>query len=171
MREPLSDITVASGRDTLLRCVISGEPKPDVTWRKNGLVIGQMLDFKQIYKNDEAVLEISKICSKDAGCYECTASNEKGEISTSCQLIVQGKTVHDNAKTVQDYAKTVQNNARTDQHNAKTVQDGPTTVQVNAKTHQIMLNLSKVMLKLSKVILKLSKIMLKLSKEMVKWSK
>ncbi|KAL4223476.1 hypothetical protein ACF0H5_016947 [Mactra antiquata] len=84
----LSDQTTISGKNISLKCIISGEPTPEITWRKNGLVIGQMFDFKQKYIDGLAILEISKCCSQDTGCYECLATNEKGEASTSCTLTV-----------------------------------------------------------------------------------
>lgn len=87
----LSDQTTLCGKNVSLKCLISGEPVPEVTWRKNGLVIGQMFDFKQTYIDGLAVLEINKCCTQDSGHYECLATNEKGEITTSCCLTVNGK--------------------------------------------------------------------------------
>ncbi|XP_053375508.1 titin homolog isoform X2 [Mercenaria mercenaria] len=93
LTQPLSDVTVISGKKASLTCIINGEPKPEITWRKNGLIIGQMFDFKQTYNNHVAELEISETCARDTGCYECIAANEKGEISTSCQLTVHDENV------------------------------------------------------------------------------
>ncbi|XP_060584855.1 muscle M-line assembly protein unc-89-like isoform X3 [Ruditapes philippinarum] len=87
--EELFDVTVISGKKATLKCLINGEPKPEITWRKNGLVIGQTLDFKQTQNEDVVELEIAETCIKDTGCYECMARNEKGEVTTSCQLTVQ----------------------------------------------------------------------------------
>ena len=68
---PLSDITVDDGKSAILECCIMGNPVPQIVWRKNGLVIGQMFDFKQTYIDNLARLEISKVCVQDSGCYEC----------------------------------------------------------------------------------------------------
>jgi hypothetical protein len=91
--EELFDITVISGKKAMLKCLINGEPKPEITWRKNGLVIGQTLDFKQTQNEDVVELEIAETCIKDTGCYECMARNEKGEVTTSCQLTVKGRKI------------------------------------------------------------------------------
>ena len=88
--KPLSDITVHDGKSAVLECSILGNPPPQIVWRKNGLIIGQMFDFKQSYVNDVARLEIGKVCVQDSGSYECVGTNDLGEISTSCTLIVEG---------------------------------------------------------------------------------
>ena len=90
MIEELSNLSIVSGNKACLRCLINGEPKPEITWRKNGLVIGHTLDFKQTHNEDVVELEIAETCTKDTGCYECIAKNEKGEVTSSCQLTVKG---------------------------------------------------------------------------------
>ena len=87
---PLLDLSVTEGEDAILECGIYGHPVPDVSWRKNGIVIGHMLDFKQSYESGIARLVISKSCTQDYGKYSCVATSQKGEVSTSCQLTVTG---------------------------------------------------------------------------------
>ena len=89
--KPLSDTTVHDGKTAVLECCILGNPSPQISWRKNGLIIGQMFDFKQSYIDDVARLEIGKVCVQDSGSYGCVGTNDLGEISTSCYLTVQGK--------------------------------------------------------------------------------
>ena len=91
--KPLSDLTVDDGKAATLECCIMGNPVPEIVWRKNRLIIGQMLDFKQTYLNNVAKLEIGKVCVQDSGCYECVATNHLGEVSSSCSLLVKGRTI------------------------------------------------------------------------------
>ncbi|XP_052246464.1 muscle M-line assembly protein unc-89-like isoform X4 [Dreissena polymorpha] len=88
---PLTDLETIEGSDVTLECGVQGEPTPEITWRKNGLLIGPMLDFKQTYQDGMAQLVISKSCVKDCGQYECVAANQKGEATTFCQLTVSAK--------------------------------------------------------------------------------
>ena len=79
-----------AGKAAILECCILGNPEPQIVWRKNRLIIGQVFDFKQTFIEKVAKLEIGKVCVQDSGCYDCVATNDLGEISTSCNLTVQG---------------------------------------------------------------------------------
>lgn len=88
--KPLSDTIATSGETATLECFIPSDCSPQITWRKNGLAIGQMFDFNQTYVDGLARLEIRNCCTQDCGRYECVASTADGEISCSCELLVKG---------------------------------------------------------------------------------
>lgn len=88
---PLSNTTASSGENAILECSVPGDSSTQIAWRKNGLVIGQMFDFKQTYIDGVARLEIRNCCAQDCGKYECVATSGNGEVSTSCLLTVIGK--------------------------------------------------------------------------------
>ena len=79
-----------SGETAILQCEFPADGNAQIVWRKNGLVIGQMFDFKQTFVGGVAKLEIRNCCSQDCGRYECVATADGGEVTTSCELIVQG---------------------------------------------------------------------------------
>ncbi|XP_052798476.1 muscle M-line assembly protein unc-89-like isoform X3 [Mya arenaria] len=100
---PLSDLTVSEGNNVFLECGIQGQPVPEVTWRKNGMVIGHMLDFKQTFADGLARLVISKSCMQDSGRYECMATSLQGETSTSCHLTVTAAAPEPNQSEVKEF--------------------------------------------------------------------
>ncbi|XP_041347503.1 smoothelin-like protein 1 [Gigantopelta aegis] len=88
---PLKDSTFTSGECAVLECQIHGQPEPSVSWRKNGMIIGQTKDFVQSYVGTLARLEIRGSCVQDSGLYECVANNSLGETFTSGNLTVKDK--------------------------------------------------------------------------------
>ncbi|KAK6191500.1 hypothetical protein SNE40_003173 [Patella caerulea] len=106
--QPLSNKTGRAGDRVKLQCGIFGTPKPTITWRKNGMVIGQTKDFVQSYNiNNVASLEISGICEQDSGSYECVATNPGGETSCTCQLIVEASTNSFFSSSPSPYSQTI----------------------------------------------------------------
>lgn len=74
-------------------CPVSGKPKPDVEWFKEGRPIKAGEDV-QIYEEDGIhCLWIKKANLRDSGSYSCTAANPKGQSSTSWLLTVRSKQV------------------------------------------------------------------------------
>jgi hypothetical protein len=41
--KPLSEMTIKDGEALKLTCIVKGDPDPNVTWLKNGEVIGQFI--------------------------------------------------------------------------------------------------------------------------------
>ena len=75
------------GELALLRCEVTGDPEPSVTWTKNGNSTIPRAQFK----NDGRILVIKDVLPLDSGIYECKASNKFGESRTSITVIVAGK--------------------------------------------------------------------------------
>ena len=80
-------IILAVGELAVLTCEASGDPKPSVTWTKNGNTSIPRAQFK----NDGRILVIQNVLSRDSGVYECKASNKFGESRTSTAVIIAGK--------------------------------------------------------------------------------
>ena len=79
-----------AGKTAILECTIQGNPIPEIAWRKNKRIIGHMLDFKQTFVDGVAKLEIGTVYVPDHGCYECVATNQLGETTSTCNLLVTG---------------------------------------------------------------------------------
>ncbi|XP_037661820.1 alpha-protein kinase 2 isoform X2 [Choloepus didactylus] len=78
--------------DIMLRCIISGQPKPEVTWYKNGQAI-DMCDIISSYKffeNQYIHMLHLYCCSKnDAAVYQISAKNCFGMICCSAHIEVE----------------------------------------------------------------------------------
>ena len=48
-------------------------------------------DIKQVYNGKVAKLVFGEVFPEDDGCYECKATNENGDVKTTCRLRVKGK--------------------------------------------------------------------------------
>ena len=77
-----SKVTVVEGNVLYLVCEAKGYPLPFVTWIKNGKVLQT-----NIRKTD---LIIDDTSEKDAGKYECEASNIVGTVSYTVEVTIKG---------------------------------------------------------------------------------
>jgi hemicentin len=67
--------------DTLeIPCVVSGNPKPLVTWTKNGIPISA-LGNSRVYVDQDNTLVIRQVQSSDSGSYMCSARSSVGTAS------------------------------------------------------------------------------------------
>ncbi|CAH1240507.1 HSPG2 [Branchiostoma lanceolatum] len=78
-------LTATLGQTVQLRCVVSGEPVPTITWGKHG---GALAQNHQVL-ND--VLRIVRVSSADRGMYVCTVDNMAGVSSASIMLEVESR--------------------------------------------------------------------------------
>ena len=64
-----------------VKCILDGDPNPEVNWTKNGAPL-------QINNN---TLRIVNVTFKDAGQYVCFAENRAGKLNISIWIDVTGK--------------------------------------------------------------------------------
>lgn len=74
-----------------LECQITGEPLVDAVWLHNDREIKSSDDFRYIHEGNAFKLQIAEIFPEDFGTYTCEAFNAVGEASSSCSVIVEGK--------------------------------------------------------------------------------
>uniref|UniRef100_A0A8C8RNK2 Ig-like domain-containing protein n=1 Tax=Pelusios castaneus TaxID=367368 RepID=A0A8C8RNK2_9SAUR len=85
---------VTEGKHAKLSCYVTGEPKPEIVWRKDGEVI--MEGRRHVVYEDEQENFVLKIlfCKQiDNGLYTCTASNLAGQTYSSVLVTVRGNII------------------------------------------------------------------------------
>ncbi|GMT36995.1 hypothetical protein PFISCL1PPCAC_28292, partial [Pristionchus fissidentatus] len=83
--EPI-DITVDVGSSVLFDCRVSGEPQPQISWKKAN---AQMPAQRAYIAQDNRGLKIDRVQVSDEGEYICNARNPAGSIEASARLRVQ----------------------------------------------------------------------------------
>ncbi|MGH0169081.1 UNVERIFIED_CONTAM: hypothetical protein FKN15_067712 [Acipenser sinensis] len=88
-RKPIP-LTIQEGKTATFKAVPSGEPKPEVTWRRAKGDMDDPKKFKFTYDKalNEYCLQVIKANGDDADTYRCYASNEYGEAVCSVTLII-----------------------------------------------------------------------------------
>ncbi|TFK00621.1 cell surface glycoprotein MUC18 [Platysternon megacephalum] len=85
---------VTEGKHAKLSCYVTGEPKPEIVWKKDGEVITE--GRRHIVYEDEQenfVLKILFCKQVDNGLYTCTASNLAGQTYSSVLVTVREPTI------------------------------------------------------------------------------
>lgn len=90
-----SDTELNSGDTEDFQCRADGRPLPTIIWKKNGVILSNTTN---IYITEEAMgdymlistLTLVNATLDDIGVYECTASNDIGDISGVFNLTVFG---------------------------------------------------------------------------------
>ncbi|XP_037007898.2 alpha-protein kinase 2 [Artibeus jamaicensis] len=78
--------------DTVLRCIISGQPKPEVTWYKNGQTIeeGGIVSSYEFFENQYIhLLHLYSCTQNDTAVYQISAKNCFGMICCSASIEVE----------------------------------------------------------------------------------
>uniref|UniRef100_A0A8C6FW78 Obscurin n=1 Tax=Moschus moschiferus TaxID=68415 RepID=A0A8C6FW78_MOSMO len=86
--------TVTEGKHARLSCFVTGEPKPEIVWKKDGQLVGE--GRRHVVYEDEQenfVLKILFCKQSDCGLYTCTASNLVGQTYSSVLVVVREPTV------------------------------------------------------------------------------
>nr|XP_034956436.1 alpha-protein kinase 2 isoform X2 [Zootoca vivipara] len=87
----LSSVSVPENGDTMFSCKISGSPKPEVTWYKNGQDISQQKNISSceiLEDNLTQVLHLFRCTEQQAGVYKIVAKNCFGTAQSSAFLKV-----------------------------------------------------------------------------------
>ena len=89
VEKPLKDLVSEPNEDIELTCIFGGVPEPKVTWFKESK---KLKTARATYINRVATLVVTATESTE-GKYSCIATNEHGEIETSCTVEVQQKPI------------------------------------------------------------------------------
>ncbi|XP_043104136.1 striated muscle preferentially expressed protein kinase isoform X2 [Puntigrus tetrazona] len=92
---PLQDTVASTGTEVLLKCIISGTPLPEVTWKRDNIVIKNSPTHVVKVEGERHSLLIKWTKPSDAGTYTVTAINEVGEMSSSATLFIKSEPSQD----------------------------------------------------------------------------
>ncbi|KAF4112061.1 hypothetical protein G5714_006856 [Onychostoma macrolepis] len=86
--------TVTEGKHAKFRCYVTGKPKPEIVWKKDGENIVPSRRFL-IFEDREGYYTLKVLYCKqqDTGLYICAASNALGNTLSAVQLSVKGPPV------------------------------------------------------------------------------
>ena len=85
------DIETFERIDIKIPCEVTGNPRPKITWHKNGDVIDE-IKFEHIKVGDDGIT-IMEALESDEGIYQCFAKNDGGEVKASAQLTIKRKSM------------------------------------------------------------------------------
>ncbi|XP_065729549.1 obscurin [Phocoena phocoena] len=82
--------TVTEGKHARLSCFVTGEPKPEIVWKKDGQLVAEGRRHV-VYEDaqENFVLKILFCKQSDCGLYTCTASNLVGQTYSSVLVVVR----------------------------------------------------------------------------------
>lgn len=83
--------TVNEGKHAKFRCYVTGKPKPEIVWQKDGKVLSPGRRHL-LYEDREGyfILKVLYCTARDCGLYVCTACNTAGQTLSSVSLRVKG---------------------------------------------------------------------------------
>ncbi|KAM3607074.1 uncharacterized protein V6R79_001471 [Siganus canaliculatus] len=84
-------VVVQSGTDAVLKCQISGDPRPAVIWERNNEKIDPQARYRVFEDGNVYNLIISAVTTEDSGQYICKAKNSIGETYAAATLKVEGE--------------------------------------------------------------------------------
>jgi hypothetical protein len=83
------NLTTIVGTGVEIRCTVTGEPTPMVTWMHNGTVV-EISSVRFINKLTKAFTLLG-VTLDDIGLYTCFANNTFGQVSESSYVTIFGK--------------------------------------------------------------------------------
>ncbi|XP_006859935.1 PREDICTED: protein sidekick-1-like [Chrysochloris asiatica] len=88
------DTTVTDGTTAILTCVVSGAPKPAITWKTGTRILASgSVRIPRFMLLESGGLQISPVIAQDAGNYTCYATNTEGSLNASARLTVWNRTL------------------------------------------------------------------------------
>ncbi|XP_025025150.1 protein sidekick-1 [Python bivittatus] len=90
---PPADATVTEGMSAILRCDVSGAPKPAIAWKRgNQILASGSVQLPRFRLLESGGLQITPVFLQDAGVYTCCAANSEGALNASAALTVWNRT-------------------------------------------------------------------------------
>uniref|UniRef100_A0A8C3Q3Z9 Uncharacterized protein n=1 Tax=Geospiza parvula TaxID=87175 RepID=A0A8C3Q3Z9_GEOPR len=83
---PIQDMAVVVGAEVLLKCIVTANPQPEVSWRKDGVPLRSSATRPIKAEGERHTLLVRSARVADAGLYTVTAANEVG--ATCCSAIL-----------------------------------------------------------------------------------
>ncbi|XP_039612308.1 striated muscle preferentially expressed protein kinase isoform X1 [Polypterus senegalus] len=97
---PLRDMEAESGTEVLLKCIITGNPLPEVRWKRDDVPLQSSPTHLIKLEGERHSLLIKWAKPSDAGIYCVTAVNEVGKASCSAALAVKSEPAPDTRATL-----------------------------------------------------------------------
>uniref|UniRef100_A0A674HZE2 Ig-like domain-containing protein n=1 Tax=Terrapene triunguis TaxID=2587831 RepID=A0A674HZE2_9SAUR len=82
---PPQDVVTETGQDVVITCAAQGDPRPTITWAKEGI---QITESGKFHVSRDGTLSIRDLGVADQGRYECIARNTFGFTSSTMQLTI-----------------------------------------------------------------------------------
>ncbi|XP_073866373.1 striated muscle preferentially expressed protein kinase isoform X24 [Macaca fascicularis] len=86
---PLQNVVVAPGADVLLKCIVTANPPPQVSWHKDGSALRSEGRLLLRAEGERHTLLLREARAADAGSYMATAINELGQATCAASLTVR----------------------------------------------------------------------------------
>jgi len=80
--DPQGSVTVKVGSPLVIKCQVTGDPIPQISWKKMGTTLTQLPTTSES-------LEIPNVRKEDEGTYSCVANNAAGQMEDRVQVIVE----------------------------------------------------------------------------------
>lgn len=84
-----SEYSVTEGSSVRLACDVEGDPKPEVTWSKNGMRISDT--DPHYFVDGSGSLKVLSVDQRDTATYSCTAVNIAGITEKRINLLVHSQ--------------------------------------------------------------------------------
>ncbi|XP_010844106.1 PREDICTED: protein sidekick-1 [Bison bison bison] len=87
------DTTVTDGTTAVLRCEVSGAPRPAIVWSRGSHILASgSVRIPRFMLLESGGLQIAPVSIQDAGSYTCHAANSEGSLDASAMLTVWNRT-------------------------------------------------------------------------------
>ncbi|XP_055516059.1 hemicentin-1-like [Leucoraja erinacea] len=83
-----TNVTAVANTQAQMSCEVSGSPKPEVTWKKNGKPLNFNLQQNMYRLLPSGSMLVLSVTTEDTSLYECRATNEVGDSHRLIQLTV-----------------------------------------------------------------------------------
>merc|ERR1712142_904412 len=80
--DPQGSVTVKVGSPLVIKCQVTGDPVPQISWKKMGIELTQL-------QTTSEKLEFPSMSKADEGTYSCVANNAAGQMEDRVQVIVE----------------------------------------------------------------------------------
>ena len=89
--QPLKNVMALQNKSVTMQCVITGSPKPKITWYKGNREIFNGNKYYMDKDGDTYFLDIRDVYGEDADDYSCRAHNAGGHKSTRATLTIKSE--------------------------------------------------------------------------------